>query len=90
MQTKSIRSKGSNVKKSRLFVSAGMVACLAIGLVGCGGSDAPTEEAAPAPAEAGSESSEAPVDESVEIKAFGTSAVGKDLDAVQQRVHRNR
>ena len=45
-----------------------MVACLAIGLVGCGGSDAPSEETASAPAEAGSESPEASVDESVEIK----------------------
>lgn len=45
-----------------------MVACLAIGLVGCGGSDAPSEETASAPAEAVSESPEASVDESVEIK----------------------
>ncbi|WP_303202530.1 hypothetical protein [Raoultibacter timonensis] len=56
------------MKKSGLFVSAGMVACLAIGLVGCGGSDAPSEETASAPAEAVSESPEASVDESVEIK----------------------
>ena len=56
------------MKKSGLFVSAGMVSCLAIGLVGCGGSDAPSEETASAPAEAVSESPEASVDESVEIK----------------------
>ena len=45
-----------------------MVACLAFGLAGCGESEAPTEVTTAAPAEAESEPSEAPVEESVEIK----------------------